>query len=157
MVTNLLGIILKELSKTALLPMVDLVPDRNNSCLIALPDGLKIQIEIDKTERNLLIGSLLGEIPLGPYRSDLFREALRANYAPWPRHGDLGYSTKTSNLILYELMPVEGISGELVAEHLKPFIDKAYIWVDAIKNGSLPPQNAIAHSSGLRSLFDLQK
>ena len=152
MVTNALGIILQELGKSNLIPINDLVPDRNNSCLIGLPGGLKIQIEMDKSELNLIVGCDLGEVPVGRYRTDIFREALRANSAPYPVYGIFAFSTKTKHLVLHDHLRLSEYNGEKLAEHLKPFIEKAKIWMDAIKAGELPT-NTPSQAPSLGSLF----
>jgi hypothetical protein len=155
MVTNVLGIILQELGKSAIIPISDLVPDKNNSCLIKLPGDISLQIELDKSEQNLLIGCDLGAIPPGRYRMDIFREALRANNTPYPRYGTFAYSTKKGDLLLFYLLPVEDYNGEKLAEHLKPFIEKAHTWITAIKAGELPTTTP-STSQGLGSLLGLR-
>lgn len=156
MVSTALGIVLEELGKSSALPISGLIPDVNNTCLIQLPGGLRLQIELDKTEQNLLIGSPLGKIQTGPLRLDIFREALRSNSFPFPRYGTFAYSTKTENLILFDFLPLNGLSGDKLAEHLGPFLEKANIWSKAIAANEVPP-STFTPTKGLSSIFDLIK
>lgn len=157
MVSSPLEIILEELGKTSLLALPNLVPDRNNSCLLKFPNGLRVQIELDKTEQYLLIVSKLGEVPLsGTYRLDLLRAALRANDVPYPRIGIFAYSTKNKNLILFDQLPMNEIDGSKVATYLKPFMEKANLWLTAMKENQLPSASTESSGLGLKALLGLR-
>lgn len=78
--------LLMELGKSLGL---ELTPDEHDSCLIPSPDGLKIQMEMDPHEENFLICTEVSKVPLGRFREDVFREALKYNGSPLPRIGDL--------------------------------------------------------------------
>lgn len=156
MVSNALEIILNDLSKSTVLRFMNLVPDRNNTCLIQMPNGIKLQIELDSGEKNLLVGSDLGEVPKSNYRLDLFRQALRANNAPYPRFGTFAFSTKTEHLILFDLLHLDELNGEQLGEYLIPFLEKAAVWSKALINQEVPQTN-FAPSKGVGGLFGLIK
>ncbi|MBA2727717.1 MAG: CesT family type III secretion system chaperone [Parachlamydiaceae bacterium] len=156
MVSNALGIVLEELSKTSVIPIPGLMPDRNNTCLINLGDGLKLQIELDKSERHLLIGSVLGIPARGRYRADLFKEALRANGAPLPRYGIFAFSKKTDNLVLFDLLDLQDLTGDKVGEFILPFLEKVKAWSKAIRENEMPPTLAMPQRK-LDSIFNLLK
>lgn len=80
MVTSIFNLILQELSKTRLFATVsNLQANLQNTCLIPLPDGLEIQLELDRHEKNLLVISIIGQLLPGQYRDSVFKEALIAN------------------------------------------------------------------------------
>lgn len=136
MVKDLYGSLLEELGR--ILEISDLHSDRNNSCLIKLKNDLQVQIEINPKTNTLLMGSDLGAPPLGRFRVDLFREALRANGLPYPQHGILAYSAKTDHLVLYETMALKDLTGDIISDHLGPFAEKALIWKTAMENNEVP-------------------
>lgn len=135
MVTDAFGILLEDLSKILNIP--DLHPDRNHSCLIKFPDGLKAQLEIDRLGENLIIGIDVGEPDVGRYRENLFREALKSNGLP-NHAGIFAFSQKSKHMILYDLVPLKDINAEKVAAVIQPLVDKALIWSEAISRGDVP-------------------
>jgi hypothetical protein len=78
-----------------------LEPDNNNSCLIKMSSGIKIQIELDRYGDHLLIATRLGVLPAGRFRELVFKEALKANASDSPSQGVFGYSKKSEQLILF--------------------------------------------------------
>lgn len=123
--------------------------DANNTCLIVLPSKLQVNIEKDKTETALVIGTIIAEMPSSRYRENVFRNALISNQLHFPQDGSFAYSPKKSALILMEMIPLEGITGEKVLAVFNPFIEKAQRWSDAITRGELPaPEAAVAGGAG---------
>jgi hypothetical protein len=143
-----LELILEELNRTAMLPIANLHPDRNNSCLIRLPTGVEFQLESDAEERNLIVGSDLGDIPPGRYRQDLFKQALKSNGAPYPHYGTFAYSNSREHLILFDSLSYEGLTGQQVAEYLEKFIQKALTWRTAMNSNDIPAESSEERSSG---------
>ncbi len=152
MAANFYETLLNELSEA--LEIEKLTPDENNSCLIKFNNNLEIQIEQEKDEESLLISASLGEVPPGKYREDVFREALKANAAPYPRQGTFGYSLDTSQLILFKLMPYEELTGDKVAAYLTPFMEKAIEWKEMLEKGEVP-HVILNHSAKESSPFGL--
>lgn len=148
MFSSPIGAILEELGKSSLLSLGSLQLNPQNTCLIPLPSGLNIQLEMDKYEKYLIVGCVLGDVQKGKYRFDLFREALKANGMPPPRYGTLAFSSKTEKLVLHEYLDMRNLRGEQVADYLVPFLEKAKIWQEAIAGNNLP---VIGPSSGSSS------
>lgn len=146
MASNKLVAILQDLGRSTVIPIRDLAPDRNNSCLISLPGGIEIQLESDREEKNLMIGCKLSEVPLGRYRENLFKEALKAN-GQQDGHGSFGYIPRTNQLVLFDMLSYNDLSGEKVADYLEKFLEKAMAWRTAINNGEIPSV-VFGHRSG---------
>ncbi len=152
MVVDMLASLLEELSNIVHFP---LRPDSNNSCLLRMPTGLQVQLEIYKGS-DFLIGADLGNVPVGRYREDLFKEALKANYLPPPRYGIFAYTQQKDSLILFSLLPLEDLTGEKIAAHLLPFTQKALQWQQAIRRGDIPViEEASQSAAPLGRLFGL--
>jgi hypothetical protein len=117
---------------------VTLKADQNNSCLFNLPNGLSIQMEIDPKNEYFIIGSDLGEVPIGKYRENLFQAALKANNFPPPQNGIFAYSRQKNHLILHAMLSLQDITGEKITNLLPPFLEKAWNWKTAITNGEVP-------------------
>lgn len=145
MVTDLFGVILQELGP--LLQIKNLHPDRNNSCEIKLVNGTIIQIELDKSGQFLVLGTDFGMPAPGKYRESLFKEALRANGMPAPIHGIIAYSSKADHLVMFEKIHVKDLSGAKVAAAITPFVEKAIIWTDAVRNSQIPAVQQVTTSS----------
>jgi hypothetical protein len=136
MVTDLFGSILEDAGKVLGIP---LVADSKNRCLITFPTGTEVQIEVDSSVGSyIMIASDLGSPTPGAYRVNVFREALKSNGLPPPRNGIFAYAKKKDSLFLYAQLPLEGTSGQLLAESLTPFIQKAELWRGAIATGQTP-------------------
>ncbi|MDP1836001.1 MAG: CesT family type III secretion system chaperone [Chlamydiales bacterium] len=135
MVSNLYETLLAEIGSIL---GVSLFPDSNNSCLVKLKNGLRVQFEMDPHGRQFILGVDLGPVPSGQYRQTLFREALRANGMPYPRLGTLAFSQKTGHVVLFETMSPQDLNGERIAFRLFPLAEKALKWKDAIEHGEVP-------------------
>ena len=135
---------------------ITLRPDRNNSCLIKLPSGVKIQIEMDKKDDFLILGCNLGTAPAGKYRENLFRQALKTNELLPNQCGIFAYSPKTDHLILFQKLPLNDLNGQKIFAAITPLIDKAALWIEAIAHNDVPPleQSTSTQSSGM---FGLRK
>ena len=154
MVMDLFESLLQEFSKAVDIP--NLKPDGNNSCLIALPKGPKIQLDIDPTNEFLIIGSEIGFIPAGRYRENIFKEALRANSLPAPRYGDFAFSQKKDTLVLTAKIFLRDLTGEKIASHYTPFAEKAQHWWEAIQKGEVPSiTGAFSTRKGGTGMFGL--
>lgn len=136
MVADRLGIILDDLARLIKIPHLE--PDKNNSCLLRLPDGMRAQIEIDKNDEYLIVGIIIGPAPAGAFRSILFKRALQVNGLPPPRYGILAYSRQAKSLILFERLLLKTVSAGDIASLMALMIPKAKMWVSALQTGELP-------------------
>jgi hypothetical protein len=156
MVGNLFESLLQELGKA--MNISDLHADANNSCLIAFENGIEIQVEPYDRDDFLLIVCDLGEVPPGRFREDVFREALKANGLPSPRHGTFAYSEQSNHLILFGMLSFRELNGERIASFLYPFMEKADAWKKTLEHGDVPLANTMTTSrtSGPAGLFGLR-
>jgi len=146
MVTDTFGALLQEMGK--ILKLRDLQPDGNNSCLIRFPNGTQVQLELDHSGTNLIIGCDLGLVTPGRYRENVFREALISNGLPYPRHGDFAYSRHSDHLVLTHTLPIKDLNGEKIAAALTPFLEKAKSWQEALARGDIPSHLPLTFSKG---------
>lgn len=146
MVTDLFGSLLQELGQIMGIP--ELHPDRNNACLIKFPDGLEVQMEIDGQGLDLTMVAVIGVIPVGKYRENVNREALRANGMPLPLNGVFAYSKKADSLVLFQRIPVKELTGDKINTALMPFLEKARYWKETISNNQIPTVSSVYTSSG---------
>lgn len=135
MVVELFASLLEELSKVI---HYKLHVDSNNSCLIRMPNGLNVQMEIHRKGTHFIIGSDIGNVPVGRYRENFFKEALRSNGLPPPNPGIFAYSKTKDQLILFLMLPLHDLTGQKIADKLKPFVEKAFIWHTALSKGDTP-------------------
>ncbi|MFZ0565477.1 MAG: CesT family type III secretion system chaperone [Chlamydiales bacterium] len=129
--------LIKDLGSLMDLP---LKPDNNQSCLMNFYEiGVSVQIDLDTNADKILIGSLLGALSAGPYRERIFKQALRVNGLSTSPRGTLAYSTKNDTLVLFQFLPLAYIDGKKLFNFLQLFIEHARAWIEAIKQGDIPP------------------
>lgn len=133
----------------------ELKPDENNTCLIRMVNGVRLQVELDREGKHLLIGTELGIIPVGGYREDLFRTALITNGTIYPRYGILAYSRQSKQLVLFERRSLKYTSAEEIVDILDPFSEKAALWSNAIANSEIPALPAITSAPSGGGIFGL--
>ena len=115
-----------------------LAPDDHNTCLIELNDNLHVQIEPGPEGRYLVLGMMLGQAPVGAPQERLFRRALIENGLQVPCYGTLAYSKKSGEFVLFSFLHMQDLTGEMVADHYHPFIEKGRLWHEALQRGEVP-------------------
>lgn len=153
MIQGELGGILEELGRE--LGIQNLGPDDNETCLLRLKNGIKIQIEILKGGNYLLIASDLGEIPPGRYRIDLFEAALTHNVSDEAGIGTLGFSKRSNHMLLFEKLSMKGLTGLKVADTIEPLSERAKLWISAIQKGEIPRLEEASTNTG-HGIFGLK-
>lgn len=128
-----------------------LKPSANQSCLIKMPSGLHIQIEMAPKGEFLIIGAKLGTLPAGRYRDNILREALRANGLPPPRPGTFAYSDVSGLLVLFLKLDVRFFSADKASTLLPRFTETAQKWRESIERGEIPPIEETSRSGGANS------
>lgn len=151
MVRTQFGAILKELEPFFKCP---LEPDQNNSCLIKLGIGLSVQVEMDRYGL-LLIGCVIGTLPMTRYRENIIQQALKSNELSLPSAGSFGFSHKTNHLIYFIRLDPVLVSMDQILSLLPSFISKAKKWSDAIAKGEMPPLEETNVSNAPTGLFGL--
>lgn len=144
MITNPLEALIDELGKALDIP--NLAPDDNETCLLRIEGNMNIQIELDKDENYLLVVHDFGEIPLGRYRQDLMETALKMNALPAPLHGVFAYSDKAGHFCIFEKLWLQDLKGDILAEIIHDFNEKAKIWKEAIEHNEVPVISEITTS-----------
>lgn len=152
MVHSQFASILKELEGYFGCP---LHPDAQNSCLLRLENGLSVQIELDQ-EGFLLIGSRLGKLPTGRYRTLLLRQMLKFNALSLPSFGIFGLSHKNRLLILFIRLSPARLTQQEISRILSPFLTTAVQWAEAIAKEEVPSlENLSLPKHSTKGLFGL--
>lgn len=145
--------LLSELSQAWQVP--DLHPDRNNTCMVHLRDGLDLWMQTDEEKRVFIVLADLGRMPSGAQRTALYRAALKDNGKPPPRNGVFAYSREADSLVLFKLIPLQNLRGDQIADALAPLIEKANLWRNAMANGEIPSVDSMRTSDRM-GLFGLR-
>jgi hypothetical protein len=126
--------LLIELGKLLDIP---LHADKHRACRLRVNDVLDVQIESSQSKDQLVIASFLAEIPPGKFRETVLKEALKAN-SVFPRLGTFAYFENTSQLVLFDFLPLHQLSGDALQTYLLQFIDKATLWKTGVETGRIP-------------------
>lgn len=144
--------VLEELGEKLGIPKLHI--QENNTCLIKLENNVLIQVESDKNEGYLIVGSTIATLPPGRYKEDLFETALRTN-ATNDRIGIFAYSRQADTLILYDRIWVLSMNGSALSDYIKAFAAKVKLWQDAISHNDMPPVSGQASPSN-KGIFGLR-
>ncbi len=135
---------------------VELRPDIHGICLLLINEKLKVQLEVDVTGENLLMASLISELPPGQFRENILKNALKANYLVEENFGALSYTGPDNSLTLATNIPLHGLTGRELYEILSIFVQRATAWQKAIDEGhpypldsGEVPKSESAHKSPL--------
>ena len=123
---------------------IDILPEKEEVCLLKLEGGTEVVLERDGESDSLLITFQLGEIPPGKAREALLRAALITNSVFAPYGGRFAYSRVRGELILFERVPLAltstGARGdEQLIAILAGLNETAAAWHHAIRGGYPPP------------------
>ena len=151
MVSNAFDLLLNDLG--AALKIKDLNLDEHNTCLIKFPSGLQVYIEpSNREEGQALIYTNIAELPVGRFREDVLKEALKANGFSYPRYGIFAFSEGNQQLVLFQFLPMKNLTGERVADFLDIFMKRALAWKDPITRNEVPIATTLENSgSAIRS------
>jgi hypothetical protein len=130
--------------------------DENNTCLIRFPTGLEVYIEPSaKEDDKVIVYTKIGELPMGRFREDVLREALKANGYPYPRYGTFAFSENNRQLVLFHHIPMKNLTGERLADFLNIFMKRAEAWREEIGNNNVPIASTLetAGAGGRRQRF----
>ncbi|MBJ7449303.1 MAG: CesT family type III secretion system chaperone [Parachlamydiales bacterium] len=144
--------ILKELSPYF---GTTLHPDTKSSCTVIWQDKVTFQLELDRSQENLVAGMTIGEVAPGVYRESIFKEALKINSQQSLSHNAVfAFTTKLNQLVLFLMTPIKEIVADKLMVQLQQMIELGNHWQDALSRGQIPvrtqPENAPTNqSSGL--------
>ena len=119
---------------------LELIPDHNNAVALKMNQKTTIQIQEDQEQNNLLIASILCELPPGRFRENVMAEALKTNALNDPRPGNLGYLYRKNALTLHTVYPFSQLDGKQLAVYLSNFLELAEAWLKAIERGQTGPE-----------------
>jgi hypothetical protein len=134
---------------------VPLFVDRHRACALRVHGKTQIQMQLDTSEKNLLIASIAIEIPPGKFRENVLKDALKTNQLPDPRPATIGYLTINNHLTLHQSIPIEVLDGKRLAAYFGAFMTETESWIEAIRSGRsaptlLMPDNPPSQPFGLR-------
>lgn len=112
--------------------------DAGNLCKIMVNDQIPVQLELDKTGENIMLGCMIMEISPGKFRENILKAALKANYAKDKGIGNFSYIPKTASLCLFEFLPLDYLSEETVFKFFTDFCNKALNWYENLQAGRIP-------------------
>lgn len=150
MVSTQFGSVLKEFEKFF---NCSLNPDENNACVIHTPLGVILNIEMDRNGF-IIAGCRLGNVHMGRYRENLIRAALKSNESTPLSSGIIGFSPKSSQLILFIKLNPNTITVHQITTLLPLFLAKTKLWTDAITKGEVP-EILSSTPSKTTGIFDL--
>jgi len=145
-------ILLKELGTVLELPL-KVVKDR--TCGLTVDHHLQLQLQADDAQERVLLSSFIVEVPLGRFREDIFKEALKAN-AQYPRPGILSYTSKNNQMMLFDYLPLAHLNSEKLIISLTEFIMFADAWKKAIESGLPSPKGPTFAKTDLPPPFGMR-
>ncbi len=116
---------------------VPLRPDPSRRCKLTINNQLPVYLEDKESRDELLIATLVIEIPPGKFREIVLKEALKENNL-MSRLGCFAFSQRASQLAFFLYVPYKNLDGKKLANILKEFLEKAFAWRKGIDTGQLP-------------------
>ncbi len=118
---------------------ISLHPDTHESCLIHFPaTKISIQIDLDTSAEQILIGTQIGVLESGSYRESIFMQAMRVNGTSKTPRGTLAFSEKNNSLILFQFLKLAFLNGEKLHDFLQLFHQHALAWKEALEQKTIP-------------------
>lgn len=117
---------------------LNLSPENGKASTLKIDDMLLLQLEIDKTEENILIASSLFTLPPGKFRENVFQSTLKANGLLPPRF-IFGFNEPSAELIFFQFLPLKNLTLKIVKKNLEEFIEEAMKWKEALEGGQSAP------------------
>lgn len=117
---------------------LSLRPSSKSAYAIAMGE-LTVQLQLDPSQEFLWFGSHLAELPPGPFRENVLRDALKANAMADPMTGTLSYYPPKNHLFFSYQIPFRVVTPPRAASLLSRFIEIAQKWQQAVKRGRSSP------------------
>jgi hypothetical protein len=120
---------------------IELLPDAHRIVALKIHQKIVVQLQEEKDEEpQLLIGSILCELPPGRFRENVLIEALKTNGLVDPRIAVLGYLRRKNALTMHQVYPYSMLDGQRLAALLSSFIEWAEAWRKAVEQGQVGPE-----------------
>jgi hypothetical protein len=143
------------LADLAALVDVPLHPDHNRSCSLNVNNAMHIQLHEEENKERILISAFVGELPPGKFREILLKDTLKENNL-YPRVGTFCYSPRNNQLAFFTYVLLPTLTGDILADILEIFLDRAFSWKTALETGQIPSRGMNLQRMG-PSIFDIQK
>jgi hypothetical protein len=115
-----------------------LTPENDKICTLKIDDKLIMQLELDESESNILIGTFLCDLPPGKFRENVFINTLKAN-GQIPLTGTFAFNEPSAKLAFFQYISLESVNLASLKKYLEHFIEKAMKWKEAIESGQSAP------------------
>lgn len=121
----------------------------NNNISLKIKDN-DVVLQKDSKQPFLIISFEISEIPIGRYRENILKEALKFNALNQLHTGVFAFSKKDQKLILFEMLPLSDIHADQVFNIMQVLSEKVTLWKDALNRGNIPmiDQSSQARSGG---------
>lgn len=142
------------LADLATLIDVPLHPDHTRACTLYINNALHVQLKEEGNKERILISTFIGELPPGKFQEIVLKELLKENNL-FPRVGTFCYSPRNNQLALFTYASLIGLTGDLLADVLELFLDRAFSWKTGIETGQMPARGQTLLKTG-PSIFDVR-
>lgn len=132
--------LLKEIGEKIGIP--NLEPTVDNNISLTLKGNNDVVLQLHKSLPLLIISFEIVEVPTGRYRENILREALKFNNLNQPHSGIFAFSKKNQKLFLFEMLPMDEISGDQVYAIIKTLSEKVTVWKESLNRGEIPTVGA---------------
>ncbi|MGR3973393.1 MAG: CesT family type III secretion system chaperone [Candidatus Rhabdochlamydia sp.] len=146
-----MDLFISVMNELSLLIDAPLTVESRRICGLKINDTLHLQLKEEGNQ--ILISTLLGEMPIGKARENCLKWALKDNREECGG-GILCYVPRKDQLALFLFVTLETLSGALLADILDLFLQKALRWKEAVLTGQQPLETSFL-AKGAPSLFDL--
>lgn len=134
---------------------VPLHPDHLRCCSLNVNNSMHVQLKEEENKDRILIAAFLGELPPGKFREILLKETLKENHI-FPRVGIFCYSPRNNQLAFFTYVQMAGLRGDILADALEIFLDRAFSWKTALDTGQIPARGHNLQKIG-PSIFDIER
>ena len=125
--------------------------DLNNVCPIVIDEVYPVQIEMDISGDNVLLGAFICDLPPGKFRENILKDALKSCYETKNKRSVFGYCEKINKLALFENVANYDLNGEVLYERLAVFVERVKKWKSAIDSGKTSPPGEFEEPSTKKS------
>lgn len=146
--------LLKELGEK--IGISNLESTRNNNITLTLKDKNEVVLQQHKTEPFLIIAFEIAEIPIGRYRENILREALKFNGLNQLHGGAFAFSKKTQRLFLFDMLPFNDLSVDQILTILKTLSERVTQWKEALNRGDIPTIGATTQARSGGGIFGIR-
>jgi hypothetical protein len=140
--------LIKDLGK---IMNISIKPDKTGVCKLIFGDSIELYIEPTKYKNKILVGSEIGNIPPGAFRTRVLHEALIFNGSPPPRPAVLSYSDKDA-LVAFQFLNINKLSGQSLLEFINQFLYVIESWSEGLVTGNFPTTATQQQPPGSRPL-----